>query len=82
MSFLSPRKPAAMPQGVKVVNPMMGGDFDAPLEDDDLNESLSPKQGQPSVRESGDAATEVRIAVASSPLTAAVHPLPMVACAR
>lgn len=60
-----------MPQGVKVVNPMMGGEFDAPIDDDDdddeLNEPVMPKkEGQTALGESGEPAAEVRTATTCS----------------
>jgi hypothetical protein len=50
-----------MVQGVKVVNPMMGGEFDTPIADDDeLNETLTPrKEAQTVLGEAGEAAVQV-----------------------
>ena len=52
-----------MPQGVKVVNPMMGGDFD-PVPDDGLEDPISPsKEEQSALEESIEIAAEVRTAL-------------------
>ena len=58
-----------MPQGVKVVNPMMGGEFDAPMDDDDdeLNDPLTPKkEAQTALGEAGETAAEVCTAMTCS----------------
>ena len=59
-----------MPQGVKVVNPMMGGDFDVP--DDD--EPASPVSQTVQPAEPGEAHAEVRRALMS--LLLSLRPLP------
>lgn len=71
-------------QGVKVVNPMMGGDFDVPVDDDedDLEVPLSPQVAnaaegvQTALGDAGEAAVEVRAAAIVSAATAPPSPSP------